>query len=149
MKVMTITLNGVTITLRLTAAKLAEYAASIGSGGNTLFAVMDALDDLEKQIKLFTAALNYKGNGNTILDGSDLIDMLNDAEYDPIAKKQLIVDLAEKGGVIGAVDAAKIMAAIKTGSDKLYEAAVAVLSGDMSNLPTTPTQDAETQENPT
>ena len=59
------------------------------------------------------------------------------------------MDLAEKGGVFGAVDAAKIMAAIKTGSDKLYEAAVAVLSGDMSNLPAAPAQDAEPQENPT
>ena len=149
MKVRNITIYDDTITMRLTAAKLAEYASSIGSGGNTLFSVMDALDDLEKQGALFTAALNYKGNNNTVLDGFDLIDMMNDAEWDPIRRKELIVDLAEKGGVIGKVEATKIMAAIKAGSDKLYEAAVAVLSGDMANLPAAPSQDAEPQENPT
>lgn len=149
MKVRIITIYDDTITMRLTAAKLAEYASSIGSGGNTLFSVMDALDDLEKQGALFTAALNYKGNNNTVLDGFDLIDMMNDADWDPMRRKELIVDLAEKGGVIGKVEATKIMAAIKAGSDKLYEAAVAVLSGDMANLPAAPAQDAEPQENPT
>lgn len=149
MKVRIITIYDDTITMRLTAAKLAEYASSIGSGGNALFSVMDALDDLEKQGALFTAALNYKGNNNTVLDGFDLIDMMNDADWDPMRRKELIVDLAEKGGVIGKVEATKIMAAIKAGSDKLYEAAVAVLSGDMANLPAAPAQDAEPQENPT
>lgn len=149
MKVKNITICDDTITMRLTAAKLAEYASAIGSGGNTLFSVMDALDDLEKQGALFTAALNYKGNNNTVLNGFDLIDMMNDADWDPIRRKELIVDLSEKGGVIGKVEATKIMAAIKAGSDKLYEAAVAVLSGDMSNLPAAPAQEAEPQENPT
>ena len=76
MRAMKIVLDDKAVYLRLSASKLAEYAKEIGSGGNTLFAVMDALDDLEKQAALFAAALNYKGNPNEIHDGFELIDML-------------------------------------------------------------------------
>ena len=149
MKAKKLILDDKAVYLRLSAAKLAEYANAIGSGGNTLFAVMDALDDLQKQAALFCAALTYKGNPNEITEGFDLIDMLADAGYSPVGVKELIIELATTAGVISNGDAAKVVAAIKTGSDKLYEAAVAVLSGNMSNLPTAPAQDAETQENPT
>ena len=135
--------------LRLSASKLAEYAKTIGSGGNTLFSVMDALDDLQNQGALFEAALNYKGNPNEIHDGFELIDMLADAGYDPIRTKELIVQLAKEAGVISEVDAAKVTAAIKAGSEKLYEAAVAVLSGDMANLPASGNSSEEAEENPT
>lgn len=150
MKVTTIVLNGTEINLRLTASGLAAYAEAIGSGGNTLFAVMDALDDMQNQGKLFASALTYKGHHNAVTDGMDLIDMMADAEYEPVQKKELIVHLAEQAGVIGKVDAARIQAAIKAGNDKIYDAAVAILSGDMSNLPAAPQQDGEeTAENPT
>lgn len=149
MKAKKLILDDKAVYLRLSAAKLAEYANAIGSGGNTLFAVMDALDDLEKQAALFTAALNYKGNPNEIHDGFELIDMLADAEYGPLGVKQLIVELAEEAGVMNKVDAAKVVAAIKAGSDKLYDAAVAVLSGDMSGLPAAEQKAEEPEENPT
>ena len=153
MKTKKLILDDKAVYLRLSAAKLAEYANAIGSGGNTLFAVMDALDDLQKQAALFSAALTYKGNPNEITEGFDLIDMLADAEYGPLDVKELIVQLAEESGVMSKVDAAKVLAAIKTGSEKLYEAAVAVLSGDMSSLSAAP-QGAEpaaedAAENPT
>ena len=148
MRATKIIMDDTAVYLRLSASKLAEYAREIGSGGNTLFAVMDALDDLEKQAALFTAALTYKGNPNEIHDGFELIDMLADAKYGPLGVKQLIVQLAEDAGIITTVDATKLAAAIKTGSDKLYDAAVAVLSGDLSGLPSK--QEAEeTEENPT
>ena len=149
MRAMKIVLDDKAVYLRLSASKLAEYAKEIGSGGNTLFAVMDALDDLEKQAALFAAALNYKGNPNEIHDGFELIDMLADAKYGPLGVKQLIVELAEDAGIISKENAAKLVAAIKTGNDKLYDAAVAVLSGDLSNL-NVPAQETETkEENPT
>lgn len=148
MKARLITLEDKTVHLRLSASKLAEYANSIGSTGNTLFAVMDALDDLEKQAALFSAALSFKGNPNQIHDGYELIDMLADAQYGPLGVKELIVQLAEEAGIMTKVDAAKVVAAIKTGSDKLYEAAVAVLSGDMSGLPAAKQETEETEENP-
>lgn len=153
MKAKKIILGEQAVYLRLSAAKLAEYSGLIGSGGNTLFAVMDALDNLDNQAALFHAALTYKGNPNEIHDGFDFIDMLADAEYSPLDVKELIVQLAEESGVMSKVDAAKVLAAIKTGSEKLYEAAVAVLSGDMSSLPAAP-QGAEpaaedAAENPT
>lgn len=149
MKARKLILDDKAVYLRLSASKLAEYAASIGSGGNVLFSVMDALDDVSNQAALFDAALNYKGNPNENIDGYELIDMLADAQYGPLGIKQLIVELAEDAGIISKVDAAKLLAAIKTGNDKLYDAAVAVLSGDLSNL-SVPAQETETQEeNPT
>ena len=60
MKAKKLILDDKAVYLRLSAAKLADYANSIGSGGNTLFSVMDALDDLQKQAALFGAALTYK-----------------------------------------------------------------------------------------
>lgn len=149
MKAKKLILDDKAVYLRLSAAKLAEYANAIGSGGNTLFAVMDALDDLQKQAALFSAALTYNGNPNEITEGFDLIDMLADAEYGPLGVKQLIVELAEEAGVMNKVDAAKVVAAIKAGSDKLYDAAVAVLSGDMSGLPAAEQKAEEPEENPT
>ena len=148
MKAKKLILDDKAVYLRLSAAKLAEYANAIGSGGNTLFAVMDALDDLQKQAALFDAALTYKGNTNEITEGFDLIDMLAEAEYGPLGVKQLIVELAEEAGVMNKVDAARVVAAIKAGSDKLYDAAVAVLSGDMSGLPAAEQKAEEPEENP-
>ena len=40
MKVTTIVLNGIEINLRLTASGLANYAESIGTGGNCFFAII-------------------------------------------------------------------------------------------------------------
>lgn len=153
MKARKLILDDKAVYLRLSASKLAEYANSIGSGGNTLFAVMDALDDLQKQAALFDAALNYKGNPNENIDGYELIDMLADAQYGPLGVKELIVQLAEEAGIMTKVDAAKVVAAIRTGNEKLYNAAIAVLSGDMSNLPAAsqsaePAAEADS-ENPT
>ena len=59
------------------------------------------------------------------------------------------VALAEEAGVMNKVDAARVVAAIKAGSDKLYDAAVAVLSGDMSGLPAAEQKAEEPEENPT
>lgn len=149
MKATKIILDDKAVYLRLSALNLAQYAKDIGSSGNTLFAVLDALDDLDKQGALFSAALTYKGNPNEIHSGFELIDMLADAKYGPLGVKQLIVELAEDAGIITKADTAKLVAAIKTGNDKLYDAAVAVLSGDISSL-TVPAQEAENQEeNPT
>lgn len=149
MKAKKLILDDKAVYLRLSAAKLAEYASSISSGGNALFAIMDALDDLQTQAALFGAALTYKDNPNEITEGFDLIDMLADAGYSPVGVKELIIELAVTAGVISNVDAAKVVAAIKTGSDKLYGAAVAVLSGDMSGLPAVEQQAEEPEENPT
>lgn len=150
MKSMKLTLGDATVHLRLSALALAQYAKDIGSSGNTLFAVMDALDDMDKQGALFTAALTFKGNENNVQSGFELIDMLADAEYGPIEVKELIVKLGVDAGIISKVDAAKLVAAIKTGSEKLYDIAVAILSGDKSKLPDQPEQAADTsEENPT
>ena len=149
MKVMNLNLEFVQVTLRLTASKLAAFAAEAGSGGNTLFAVMDALDDLDRQGALFTAALTYTDNNNTLQDGFDLIDALADAGYTPVQKKELILELAEASGIIGRDDAAKVRAAIRTGSAKLYDAAVAVLSGEIPDLPVAEPGEGEPSENPT
>ena len=148
MRATKLTLDGKAVYLRLSASKLAEYAQNIGSSSSTIFAVMDALDDIKKQAALFEAALSYNGNPNEFHDGFELIDMLADAQYGPLGVKQLIVQLAEESGIMSKVDTAKVVAAIKTGSDKLYNAAVAVLSGDMSDLPAAEKVE-KPEENPT
>lgn len=149
MKARKIILDGKAVFLRLSASKLAEYAKSIGSSGNTLFAVMDALDDLQNQAALFEAALSYNGNPNEIHDGYELIDMLADAEYGPLGIKELIIQLAEESGVITKVDAAKVTAAIKAGNERLYKVAVAVLTGDTSELSDEEAPAETAEENPT
>ena len=79
MNVMTISLSGEDVTLRLSAGKLQEF---IKSGKNTeqtpLLAVLDALDTLERKAALLTAALQHKGNANKIKNGYDLLDELVD-----------------------------------------------------------------------
>lgn len=149
MKARKIIIDDKAVYLRLSASKLAEYAQSIGSSGNTLFAVMDALDDLQNQASLFEAALNYKGNPNEIHDGYELIDMLADARYGPLGIKELIIQLAEESGVITKVDAAKVIAAIKAGNERLYKVAVAVLTGDASELSNEESPAETVDENPT
>lgn len=150
MKSIELTLGGAAVRLRLSALTLSQYAKNIGSSGNTMFAVLDALDDIDKQGALFSAALSFQGNENTVYSGFELIDMLADAEYGPLDIKELIVSLAVDAGIISKVDAAKLVAAIKAGSEKVYDAAVSILSGDMSNLPVQPEQTADTAgENPT
>lgn len=134
MKAMKLVLDDKAVYLRLSASKLAEYAKAIGSSGNIIFAVMDALDDLEKQAALFEVALSYNGNPNEIHDGYELIDMLADAQYGPIGIKELIVKLANEAGIVTNVDASRVVAAIKAGNEKLYKVAVAVLTGDSSGL---------------
>lgn len=149
MKVKHVALNSISYTLRLTASSLASFAESTGSAGNTVFAVLDALDDLQKQGQLFAAALSHKNNTNPTQDGFEFIDLLSDEGYDPIDKKQLIVELAEQSGIIGKTDAARILAGIRAGHAKLYDTAVAILSGDMGNL-VAETQESEAPaENPT
>ena len=149
MKATKLVLDDKAVYLRLSAVKLAEYAKSINSSGNTVFAIMDSLDDLEKQAALFEAALTYNGNPNDTHDGFALIDMLADAQYDPMAVKALILQLAEEAGVISSVDAAKMSAAIKAGNDRLYNIAVAVLTGDASSLSDADGKPEQAEENPT
>ena len=149
MKAISITINNIPVSLRLTASGLADYADTIGSEGNTMFAVMDALDDFKKQAALFHAALSYKGNANVVHDGFELLDMMADAEYGPTERKTLIVELAHLSGVIGNVDSVKMTAAIKAGSEKVQAAAVAILSGDMSGLQNvSPASENSAEENP-
>lgn len=131
MKTMKIAVDGKDIELRLTASKLASYAAETGSRGNTLYAVMDALDYVDSQGHLLTAALTFKENNNPVHDGFELVDMLADAGWEPAKVKELILSLGVDAGVIGRDDATKMKAAIHTGAEKLCRAAVAVLSGNV------------------
>ena len=149
MKATKLVLDDKAVYLRLSAVKLAEYAKSIQSSGNTVFAIMDSLDDLEKQAALFNAALTYNGNPNDIHNGFELIDMLADAQYDPISIKTLILQLAEEAGIISSADAARMIAAIKAGNERLYNIAVAVLTGDTSSLSDEEGKSEQTEENPT
>lgn len=129
MKTLNLNLAGNNLALRLTSAKLVEFAESAQTGGNTLFAVMDALDHASQQHALFEAALSWPGNSNPIQDGNTFLDLLIDEDYDPEARKELILELAVVSGVISRDNAAKVRAAIHTGANRVMDMAIGLLSG--------------------
>lgn len=151
MKTMNLTLGDHKLALRLTSAKLVEFAESAGVGGNALFAVMDALDNAARQKALFEAALSWPGNANTIQDGDAFVDLLIDEDYGPEARKEVVLDLAVVSGVISRDNAAKVRRAIHTGSARLIEMTVGLLEGKQLAAavdPETPEVE-ESPENPT
>lgn len=144
MKTLNLNLAGQHISLRLTSAKLVEFAESASTGGNTLFAVMDALDNVPRQAVLFSAALTWPGNNNPIQDGAELLDALIDEDYDPVARKELILDLAVVSGVINRDNAAKALAAIHAGENRVMDIAVGLLAGKQLEMSvTTPEADSD------
>ena len=69
--------DGTQVQLRLTTGKLEQYLSQVnGSNENPLLAVLDAMTILPKRIKLFTAALQWPDNKNTIKNGAELLDRL-------------------------------------------------------------------------
>lgn len=149
MKTLNLTLNAKRVALRLTSAKLVEFAETSNTGGNTLFAVMDALDNIPRQEALLSAALTWPGNDNPIQDGAALLDALIDEDYDPVARKKLILDLAVVSGVINRDNAAKAFAAICVGENRVIDIAVGLLEGkQLETSVTTPEADSAVEGSP-
>lgn len=149
MNVMTISLSGEDVTLRLSAGKLQEF---IKSGKNTeqtpLLAVLDALDTLERKAALLTAALQHKGNANAIKNGYDLLDELVDNGWNDNKIRHLIVDLAAASGLTDAEDTAAVHDAVDKGLRKFVDTVATVLAGENPEKPETPETPQEAEANP-
>lgn len=96
-----IQLSGKTVTLRLTSKALLNYNLKHGVEGNSpAVAVLNAIGDYQARADLFTNALNYPENTNTIKDGCTLQDLLADNSWDRDAVNRLILDLAVEAGLL-------------------------------------------------
>lgn len=135
MQVLNITLGDTPVSLRLTASKLQQYIKESGNESQSpLLAVLDAVEPLKQKAALLTAALQYKGNTNTVKDGYELLDLMADAGYTPMQTKLLIIDLAEQSGLVDPEDASTVREAIDKGNRKFINAVAMVLSGDTPEL---------------
>lgn len=151
MRVKTIVLGDTTVSLRLTASKLQQYIKDYSNESQSpLLAVLDAVEPLKNKAALFTAALQYKGNTNTVKDGYELLDLMTDAGFTPMQVKHLIVDLAEDSGLVDPEDTSTVRDAIDSGNRKFINVVAKVLSGDAPE-PDAPTANPEdvAEENPT
>lgn len=122
MKTHTISCGGYELTLRLTARSLVAYIKAHGIGGvPPLTDIMSAVDSLDKQITLFTAALRHAGNDNEVQDGAALIDLLADEGKGDAYRRELIVALATDVGLLDPDQAVVLGLAAKNGSDVLAD----------------------------
>lgn len=151
MNVYSITVGDTAVSLRLTASKLQEYIKNYSNEAQSpLLAVLDAMDSLKNQAALFTSALQYKGNLNTVKDGYELLDKMADAGITPVQRKILIIDLAEQSGLVDAEDATTVRTSIEKGNRKFIDTVAVLLAGDRPAVDEAPTEDAQpAEENPT
>lgn len=150
MNVMTIALSDEDVTLRLSAGKLQEFIKSSKNTEQTpLLAVLDALDTLERKAALLTAALQHKGNANTIKNGYDLLDELVDNGWNDNKIRHLIVDLTSASGLIDTEDTQAIHDAVDKGIRKFVDTVATVLAGEKPDEPETPPEAKTNPENPT
>lgn len=150
MNVKTITLGETTVSLRLTASKLHAYIKDYSNEEQSpLLAVLDAMESLKNKAGLFTAALQYKNNDNTVKDGWVLLDMLTDSGYSTLDVKNLIVELAEQSGLVDHEDAASVLDAIEKGNKKFIDTIAKLLAGECpDDVPAADSEQPE-EENPT
>ena len=150
MNVKTITLGETTVSMRLTASKLQSYIKDYSNEAQApLLAVLDAMEVLKNKAALFTAALQYKGNTNTIKDGWEFLDLMADSGYSPMEVKKLIVELAEQSGLVDRYDAADVISAIDAGNRKFINTITKVLAGEQPEGTPESDEGRPEEENPT
>lgn len=151
MQVLNITVGDTPVSLRLTASKLQSYIKDYGNEAQSpLLAVLDAVEALKQKAALFTAALQYKGNSNTVKDGYELLDMMADAGYTPLKTKLLIIQLAEQSGLVDPENADLVRESIEKGNRKFIDTVAKVLAGENPEPEGDPgSADPAEAENPT
>lgn len=155
MKTYNLTLeDGTELTLRLTSTAIAAYVKAHGIPGAALLTdIAAAADDIEKQITLFSKALQHPGNNNKIKDGGRLLDLLADEGKDAAFRRTLIIQLAHDAGICNDAEAAELERSAAAGGAILVSSIAAVLARtnaggeDAEALDTK--ADASGQKNPT
>ena len=146
--------DGTELTLRLTSASIAAYVKAHGIPGAALLTdIVSAADDIEKQITLFSKALQHPGNNNQIKDGGKLLDLLADEGKGAAFRRTLIIQLAHDAGICSNEQAADLERAAVEGGAVLVSNLAAVLarSNAAGEDEETPDEQADTSEgkNPT
>lgn len=116
--------------LRLTTAKLEEYLKNTdGDQNNPLIGVLDAMSLLPKRIRLFTAALQWPGNQNTVKNGAELLDRLLDDGVKPREISNIILELAAMAGLMDEDELEDMMKANQLGTEKFTKAIMDMMAG--------------------
>lgn len=134
MQTLDLVLSGTSVSLRLTASKLQQFIKDHGNEAQSpLLAVLDAVDSLKRKAALFTAALQFKDNHNTVKDGFELLDLLADEGYTPFQTQELVVKLSVMSGLVAEEDAETVLDSIEKGNKRFINTVAQVLSGDVEN----------------
>ena len=149
MRVHSFTVGETQVSMRLTAEKLESYCRDYGDmSTNPIVALLEASDNIAARAALFTRALQYPGNTNTIKSGHALMDELADAGYTPEDIHDLILRLARDCGQLSEADLEDLKTALKTNNDRLLQVITDSLTGKLTPGVNIDTAAAQT-ENPT
>ena len=142
--------DGTQVQLRLTTAKLEQYLSQVnGSDENPLLAVLDAMTILPKRIKLFTAALQWTGNKNTIKDGAVLLDRLLDEGITAREIRNMVLQMAAQAGLVDEDQLDEMIQSAQEGDEKFFSLISGTLAGKDVAGAEAAGQATETAENPT
>lgn len=122
--------DGTQVQLRLTTGKLEQYLTQIGGKDkNSLVGVLDALTFVGHRMKLFTAALTWTGNKNSIKDGGELLDRFLDNGLTPSDIRAMILQLAAQAGLLEEDQLEEMLAAAREGDQKFFRAISDAVAG--------------------
>lgn len=136
MRVVEITAGGQPQELRLTTGKLLEYIRTKDKDAPTpLLAVLDSMDDLDKQTALLSAALTWPStaehpNSNTMKSGAQLLDALVETGSSQATVKELIIRLAVASGLASEDDGAQMLASVAPGNAHTVQVICNALRGE-------------------
>ena len=142
--------DGTQVQLRLTTGKLEQYLSQVnGSNATPLLAVLDAMTILPKRIKLFTAALQWTGNKNTIKDGAVLLDRLLDEGITAREIRNMVLQMAAQAGLVDEDQLDEMIQSAQEGDEKFFSLISGTLAGKDVAGAEAAGQATETAENPT
>lgn len=138
--------DGTQVQLRLTTGKLEQYLTQIDwKNKNSLAGVLDALTFVGHRAKLFSAALTWPGNKNSIKDGGELLDRLLDNGLTPGDIRAMVLQLAAQAGLLEEDQLYEMLAAAREGDQKFFKAILDAVAGRDPEEP----QEGESQPDPT
>lgn len=152
LNVNTITVSGTEVTLRLTSKALLNFNLKHGAAGQSpVVAVLSALDDMDARIHLFTNALTYPDNKNTVKDGADLLDMMaDDVCWSRDEVNRLILELAHQSGLLSNEDFTNLLEPVAQNGKKLISTLADLLAGKPVGATAAEAEaEADSEENPT
>ena len=145
--------DGSQVQLRLTTGKLEQYLSQVnGSNENPLLAVLDAMTILPKRIKLFTAALQWPDNKNTIKNGAELLDRLLDEGVTAREIRNMVLQMAAQAGLADEDQLDEMIQSAQEGDEKFFALISGTLAGkdvagaEAAEQAAVPSVPAETKE---